>query len=143
MVQLEPNMALTLKNLAPFGAVVSAEQQVREEQRAVCLCEGCRTREVVTAIRIVLRITCTGILIAREAAHVHAAAAYNIVVSHTLLQAALDHSVTIKRVEAGLSSLVFWGKVTTINGKVGWPPDASPCWAKVVGSPASRTPASR
>mmetsp|Transcript_76183 Transcript_76183/g.154405 ORF Transcript_76183/g.154405 Transcript_76183/m.154405 type:complete len:277 (+) Transcript_76183:132-962(+) len=58
MVQLEPNMALTLKALAPFGAVVSAEQQ-----------------------------------------------------------AALDHSVTIKRVEAGLKSLVLWGKVTTLNGK--------------------------
>ncbi|KAG1679524.1 hypothetical protein FOA52_011125 [Chlamydomonas sp. UWO 241] len=58
MVQLEPNLALTLKALAPFGAVVSAEQQ-----------------------------------------------------------AALDHSVTIKRVEAGLKSLVLWGKITTLNGK--------------------------
>ena len=29
MVQLEQNLSLTLKNLAGFGAVVSAEQQVR------------------------------------------------------------------------------------------------------------------
>ena len=29
MVQLEPNLGLTLKNLAGYGAVVSAENQVR------------------------------------------------------------------------------------------------------------------
>jgi hypothetical protein len=28
MVQVEPNLTLTLKHLAPHGAVVSAEQQV-------------------------------------------------------------------------------------------------------------------
>lgn len=58
MVQLEPNLSLTLKNLAPFGAVLSAEQQ-----------------------------------------------------------AALDSSVAIKRVEAGLKSLTLWGRITTLNGK--------------------------
>lgn len=58
MVQLEPNLSLTLKNLAAYGAVVSSEQQ-----------------------------------------------------------AALDHSIPIKRVEAGLKSLVLWGKITTQNGK--------------------------
>lgn len=58
MVQLEPNLALTLKSLAAQGCVVSAEQQ-----------------------------------------------------------AALDHSIPIKRVEAGLKSLVLWGRITTQNGK--------------------------
>lgn len=58
MVQLEPNLHLTLKNLAPYGTVVSTEQA-----------------------------------------------------------AALDYSITIKRVEAGLRSLNLWGKVTTLNGK--------------------------
>lgn len=33
-------------------------------------------------------------------------------------QAATDHSLAIKRVEAGLRSLVFWGRITTLNGKV-------------------------
>mmetsp|Transcript_3866 Transcript_3866/g.8287 ORF Transcript_3866/g.8287 Transcript_3866/m.8287 type:complete len:276 (+) Transcript_3866:155-982(+) len=58
MVQLEPNLTLTLKNLASQGAVVSAEQQ-----------------------------------------------------------AALDYSLPIKRAEAGLKTLVLWGKVLTLNGK--------------------------
>ncbi|GAX85017.1 hypothetical protein CEUSTIGMA_g12438.t1 [Chlamydomonas eustigma] len=58
MVQLAPNLAMTLKNLAGFGAVISAEQQ-----------------------------------------------------------AALDHSLPIKRTEAGLKSLTLWGKITTQNGK--------------------------
>lgn len=58
MVQLEPNLTLTLKHLATCGAVLSAEQQ-----------------------------------------------------------AALDHSIVIKRVEAGLKTLVLWGKITTRNGK--------------------------
>mmetsp|Transcript_22372 Transcript_22372/g.66658 ORF Transcript_22372/g.66658 Transcript_22372/m.66658 type:complete len:280 (-) Transcript_22372:174-1013(-) len=58
MVQVEPNLVVAFKNFAPFGAVVSAEQQ-----------------------------------------------------------AALDHSITMKRVEAGLTNLSYWGKVTTLNGK--------------------------
>lgn len=58
MVQLEPNLTLTLKYLAPCGAVLSAEQQ-----------------------------------------------------------AALDHSLPIKKVEAGLKTLSLWGRITTLNGK--------------------------
>lgn len=58
MAQLEPNLTLTLKHLAPHGAVVSAEQQ-----------------------------------------------------------AALDHSLLIKRTEAGLKTLVLWGRILTLNGK--------------------------
>ncbi len=34
------------------------------------------------------------------------------------MQASLDHSIPIKRVEAGLKSLVLWGKILTQNGKV-------------------------
>jgi radial spoke head protein 9 len=58
MVQLQPNLALTLKHLGTCGAVISSEQQ-----------------------------------------------------------AALDHSLPIKRIEAGLKSLILWGKITTLNGK--------------------------
>lgn len=58
MVQLEPNLTLTVKHLATCGAVLSAEQQ-----------------------------------------------------------AALDHSLVIKRVEAGLKTLVLWGKILARNGK--------------------------
>ncbi|KAG2440765.1 hypothetical protein HXX76_003621 [Chlamydomonas incerta] len=32
-------------------------------------------------------------------------------------QAALDHSIPIKRIEAGLRSLTLWGRLTTLNGK--------------------------
>ncbi|KAG2496768.1 hypothetical protein HYH03_005176 [Edaphochlamys debaryana] len=32
-------------------------------------------------------------------------------------QAALDHSIPIKRIEAGLKSLILWGRITTLNGK--------------------------
>lgn len=58
MVQLFPNLSLTLKALGHVGCTVSAEQQ-----------------------------------------------------------AALDHSLPIKRAEAGLKVLVLWGKITTLNGK--------------------------
>lgn len=58
MVQADPNLLLTLKHLAPCGAVLTAESQ-----------------------------------------------------------AALDHSLPIKRVEAGLKSLILWGRFTTRNGK--------------------------
>eukprot|EP00955_Chlamydomonas_euryale_P031305 329107-Chlamydomonas_euryale.AAC.21 len=49
-------------------------------------------------------------------------------------QAALDHSITMKRVEAGLTNLSYWGKVTTLNGKVRAangclnPHDRAGCW---------------
>jgi len=58
MVQLRPNLALTLKHLAAHGCTVSREQQ-----------------------------------------------------------GALDHSLPIKRAEAGLKNLTLWGKVVTLNGK--------------------------
>ncbi|GLC40331.1 Radial spoke head protein 9 [Pleodorina starrii] len=32
-------------------------------------------------------------------------------------QAALDHSLPIKRIEAGLKTLVLWGRITALNGK--------------------------
>lgn len=35
-----------------------------------------------------------------------------------LLQAALDHSLPIKRREAGLQTLVLWGRLLAKNGKV-------------------------
>ena len=34
------------------------------------------------------------------------------------LQAALDHSLPIKRTEAGLKTLTLWGKLVTLNGRV-------------------------
>jgi len=34
------------------------------------------------------------------------------------VQAALDHSLPIKRTEAGLKTLTLWGKLSTLNGKV-------------------------
>mmetsp|Transcript_90 Transcript_90/g.138 ORF Transcript_90/g.138 Transcript_90/m.138 type:complete len:272 (-) Transcript_90:413-1228(-) len=58
MVQLEPNLTLTLKHLSGSGATISAEQQ-----------------------------------------------------------AALDHSLPIKRIEAGLKTVVLWGKILATNGK--------------------------
>lgn len=58
MVQLEPNLQLVLKHLAPSGVVLSAEST-----------------------------------------------------------AALDHSLPIKRREAGLQTLVLWGRLLTRNGK--------------------------
>lgn len=36
------------------------------------------------------------------------------------VQAALDHSLPIKKVEAGLRTLVLWGRITVLNGKVCW-----------------------
>ncbi|KXZ53946.1 hypothetical protein GPECTOR_6g864 [Gonium pectorale] len=32
-------------------------------------------------------------------------------------QAALDHSIPIKRIEAGLKTLTLWGRITALNGK--------------------------
>jgi hypothetical protein len=33
-------------------------------------------------------------------------------------QAALDHSLLIKRTEAGLKTLALWGRIIALNGKV-------------------------
>lgn len=52
MVQLEPNLALTLKNLAAQGAVVSTEQQV-------CSCErGQATSQALIGVNAQLFALC-------------------------------------------------------------------------------------
>jgi radial spoke head protein 9 len=38
--------------------------------------------------------------------------------AHAALQAAMDHSIPIKRSEAGLKSMVLWGRLLARNGKV-------------------------
>lgn len=44
-------------------------------------------------------------------------------------QAALDHSLPIKRREAGLQTLVLWGRLLTRNGKVCTAPAVHACCA--------------
>lgn len=106
MVQLEPSLVLTLKHLGPHGAVITAEQQVSIAARFPAwlqLAERVRRRcsfKVPEDMLVNLQQP-----------------------SHFFLreQAALDHSLPIKRNEAGLKSLVLWGRLVTLNGKVrGW-----------------------
>ncbi len=91
MVQLEPNLTLTLKHLGPHGAVITTEQQVSSQQE-------------------------------RQPAG-HVTCARDLQTDPWPLpsppQAALDHSLPIKRTEAGLKSLTLSGKILATNGKVG------------------------
>lgn len=48
-----------------------------------------------------------------------------------LLQAALDHSLPIKRVEAGMKTLVLWGKILATNGRVRRRRTCRSCMAQV------------
>jgi radial spoke head protein 9 len=91
MVQLEPNLALTLKHLASHGAVVSAEQQVSQVQ----LGSPAVLADMPEYCLFLNQCNCL----------LH-------------MQAALDHSLPIKRTEAGLKTLVLWGKIVALNGKV-------------------------
>ena len=43
-----------------------------------------------------------------------------------VFQAALDHSLALKRVEAGVKTLVLWGKIIALNGKVRLAAQAAP-----------------
>ena len=104
MVQLEPNLTLTLKYLAPCGAVLSAEQQVRFEGhvflRYAFTCAACAG----TAPHLA-ECPCRGTECGLGPPTMR-------------MQAALDHSLPIKKVEAGLKTLSLWGRITTLNGKV-------------------------
>lgn len=136
MVQLEPNLALTLKNLASQGAVLAAEQQVGEvvvHPPGVLLhsrtSDGIDVgRPMAAAKRPNAPPTCgalcrgvggVGLWPARRPLLTHDAWVLSFLPTDAPVQAALDYSLTIKRVEAGLKTLVLWGKVTALNGKVG------------------------
>lgn len=82
MVQLEPNVLLAVKHLAPSGAIVPAEIMVSPK-------------------RAILPETYIG----SHSCGIHG-------------QVAVDHSLPIKRSEAGLKTLVLWGRLTARNGKV-------------------------
>lgn len=86
MVQLEPNLQLVLKHLAPAGAVLPAESTV-----------------------------------SAKGLYDHSRWTYRTATNSQhpgVVQAALDHSLPIKRREAGLQTLVLWGRLLARNGKV-------------------------
>jgi hypothetical protein len=126
MVQLEPNLSLTLKNLAPFGAVLSAEQQVREtdEERGSALLHP-RAQHACTSMHGTWskQRACGTLCDVHEPGcswREEESSFCSLFQPHARRtpQAALDSSVAIKRVEAGLKSLTLWGRITTLNGKV-------------------------
>lgn len=89
MVQVEPSLQLVLKHLAPCGTVLPAETTVGH---AIALLQHGQYYPCDAAV------TATPC---------------------SQPQVALDHSLPIKRSEAGLKSLVLWGRLLARNGKVG------------------------
>jgi hypothetical protein len=56
--------------------------------------------------------------VGRRTAQPAASASPRPTAARSCVQAALDYSIPIKRIEAGLKTLVLWGRLTTLNGKV-------------------------
>lgn len=122
MVQTEPSLLLTLKHVSRCGAVLSNEALVRARGALCCgplrrAAQGvrapCSTRRAGQAVcvrppRAPLRMRACPLL---RAGHVH-------LNTPTLPQAALDHSLPLKRATAGLRSLTLWGRITTRSGRV-------------------------
>lgn len=116
MTQLEPSLPLQLKHLAGSGAVLAAEAVVSLQTCPAAQnfllfacsawfvgCSSCPTRADATPYISCGRTVCGDTPFWRQTRPA---------------QAALDHSLPIKRREAGLCTLVLWGRLLTRSGKV-------------------------